>query len=67
MPNNQIDMILSVTIQNGGKVSKRKRGRLAQLVGDDVLVHLEELAERLIKDIKERFGVDVYKMMSEKP
>jgi len=65
IPNKQIDTALSIIIQNGGKVSKRKRARIENLLGVDILDELEVLAERLISDIKNKFEVDVVAMMNE--
>lgn len=66
LPNNQLDMALSIIIQSGGAVSNRKHGRLTKLLGSEVLEQLEKLAQELLNDIKQQFGVDVCQMMKEK-
>ncbi|RUO63959.1 Fic/DOC family protein [Pseudidiomarina planktonica] len=65
LPNNQIDMVLSIIIENGGEVSNRKRKRIEALLGEDILNQLEELASHLINDIRDKFEVDVVAMMNE--
>ena len=65
IPNKQIDIALSIIIQNGGEVSKRKRSRIEELLGADILDELEALATRLITDIKNQFDVDVVEIMGD--
>lgn len=66
VPNKQIDTALSILIQNGGQASKRKRAAIEKLFGAEVLSQIENLATRLISDIKKKFEVDVVAMMNEK-
>lgn len=40
MPNSKIDMVLSIIIQNGGEVSKRKREQLEALLEGQILNEL---------------------------
>lgn len=65
LPNNKIDMVLSIIIQNGGEISKRKLKQLEALLDDQILKELQKLATRLIEEIKDKFEIDVVAVMNE--
>ncbi|MFG1495729.1 Fic family protein [Saccharospirillum sp. HFRX-1] len=64
LPNSKFDAIVSIVIQNAGTVSKRKRASIEQQLGLELMESLQIMAQQLIGSIKERFGVDVVKMIN---
>lgn len=65
IPNNKLDIIVSIIIQGGGRVSKRKRQLVLEHMNEGQLKHIEDLAITTIDGIKEKLKIDVTKVICE--
>lgn len=63
IPNNIIDKIVSIIMNGGGVVSKRKREYVLSYIEKEQLDEVESVASTVIKKVKEQTKVDVEKMM----
>ncbi|MDH3326133.1 MAG: Fic family protein [Gammaproteobacteria bacterium] len=63
IPNNQLDTMVSIIIQGGGTVSKRKRQLLLKQMNEEQLEYIEALAVETIGGIKKKLKIDVTKVM----
>lgn len=63
IPNNKLDTIVSIILQDGGCVSKRKRKLVLEHMNEDQLKQIEDIALKVIEGIKEKIKIDVIKMM----
>ncbi len=63
IPNNKLDTIVSIIIQGGGRVSKRKHQLVLEHMSEDQLKYIEELAIKIVDGIKTKLKIDVTKVM----
>jgi len=63
-PNSKLNTIVSILIQGGGKVSKKKRKHVTKYLPEDLIVDVEEFAIAMIDGIKEKLNVDVTTVIS---
>lgn len=64
IPNAQLDKVVSILLNGGGVVSKKKRSFVLNEVQEDILQAVENYAEPLISDIKTRLNVDLKEIMN---
>lgn len=64
LPNQKIDLLLSILISNQGKVSKRKRELFEKDLPESLIEELEITAKKLIGDMRKQFNIDVAQMMT---
>ncbi len=50
MPNNMVKMLITFMVQNGGKLSKRKREKYFELLSDDEIGLIEKIIRRELED-----------------
>jgi len=63
IPNNKLDTIVSIIIQGGGRVSKRKRQLVLEHMSVDQLKPIEDFSVKAIEEVKGKFKIDVIKVM----
>ncbi len=64
IPNNKLDTLVSILVQNGGQVSKKKKGYVLKYIDEDVLQSVEEEAVELISEVKEKYQIDVVSIIN---
>ncbi|PWK42823.1 Fic family protein [Pleionea mediterranea] len=67
IPNNKLDKITSIIINAGGKASKQKRAFIEKHIEHDCLPEVEAKSTQLLKEIKDRFNIDIKSLMRKLP
>ncbi len=66
IPNVILDKIVSIILQNGGKVSKTKKSLVLKSMSEEVLEVTEEVAKAAIADMQDDFDIDVQAVFNSK-
>ena len=64
IPNMKLDTIISIIVNGGGKVSKAKSKLILQYLTEQEITEIENIAIKLINEMKERFEIDVQKLVN---
>lgn len=64
IPNRTLDSIVSILLSHGGTVSKNKLDYVRQSITEPILNQAEQLAIRLIEQVREQFKVDIPELMN---
>lgn len=65
VPNDKLDTIVSIIINGAGVVSKAKQVFVSQFLEQDVLFEVQDIASAVINEFREKFDVDVQKLMQQ--
>lgn len=64
IPNMKLDTIISIIVNGGGKVSKPKSKLILQYLTEQEITEVENIAIKLINEMKEQFEIDVQKLVN---
>jgi hypothetical protein len=60
----KLDTIISIIVNGGGRVSKVKSKLLLQYLTEQQITEIENIAIKLINEMKEKFEIDVQKLVN---
>jgi len=63
IPNNKLDVITSIIISGGGKVSKAKRSFILSYIDQKLIEPIEEASVNIIKTIEKELSVDIQQLI----
>jgi hypothetical protein len=64
IPNMKLDTIISIIVNGGGRVSKVKSKLILQYLTEQEITEIENIAIKLINEMKEQFEIDVKKLVN---
>lgn len=64
VPNNKLDTLVSIAISGGGLISKAKRPLFLKYMEESAIITVQALAQQVVKQMKERFDVDLQALMN---